>query len=75
MGEQRPTLGRIVIYSPQPVGEGDVTEPMAAIVVRLPADPQTVNLAVFTIFGKTELRHATYDPDGAPGTWRWPPRV
>ena len=82
---QKPSLGCIVRY----VGKYGINAPRAAIVSCSLADLQAegdaplldsdmhVHLTVFTpsrqgMFGEFNV---PYDPDAAPGTWSWPPRV
>lgn len=81
----QPTLGRIVHY----VGKQGVNATRAAVITCTTAEvhegtdltPLTsgmhVHLHVFTpgprgFFVEEDI---PFDPDGAPGTWSWPPRV
>lgn len=86
--EQKPTVGRIVHYVLPDGRSAGHTRP--AIVVRVWGgtdgghDMPLIQLQVFTdgrndgdeyasgIAWKTSVH---YDADGAPGTWRWPPRA
>ena len=83
----KPTIGRIVHFQPRSTRDGGKPVPhQAALIVEL--DETTglgpgsceenlvgVHLAVLTrscvTFPGSVIR---FHPDGAPGTWRWPPR-
>lgn len=77
-------VGRTVHYVLEDGNRGDVRP---AVVVRIwdHGGPQgTCNLQVFTDGRNDGEQYASgiawktsrcYDPDGAPGTWHWPPRV
>ncbi len=80
----KPTIGRIVHFHPRSQ-KAAATQPQAAIIVELddnglgPGSCEEnavgVHLAVLTrscaTFPGSVVR---FHPDGAPGTWRWPPR-
>jgi hypothetical protein len=82
---QKPSLGRIVRY----VGKHGINAPRAAIVTCSVADvvpdglvapldsDMHVHLSVFTPSPQNSFPefNIPFDPDGAPGTWSWPPRV
>lgn len=79
---QTPTVGRTVHY--QPIDERQ--RPQAAIVVDVvpsegpEAEFEENQAAVYlAIHSRSCLSHPgapiRFDPNGAPGTWRWPPRV
>ncbi len=79
---QTPTIGRIVHY--HPIDER--SRPMAALVVDVvpsegpDADFEENAAAVYLeIHGPSCVTYPgspiRFNPNGAPGTWRWPPRV
>jgi hypothetical protein len=77
---QAPSLGRIVLYQRHGSPNGQhKSEPSPAIVtqvhpVREGAEVSEVDLCVFNPNGMYWNEATAYDADGAPGTWRWPPR-
>lgn len=82
--EQKPSVGRIVLYQRHGSPNGQhKSEPSPAIVTRVYEVPSTpggdtryaVDLCVFNPNGLYFDPGTPYDPDGAPGTWRWPPRI
>jgi hypothetical protein len=75
------TIGRIVLYQRHGSPNGQhASEPSPAVVTKvyaadgLPGDP-LVGLCVLNPTGIYFNESVTYDPEGAPGTWRWPPRI
>lgn len=79
MGDQLPTIGRIVHYY-SGAGWGPTADslpdhgPFAAIVVD--PEPTTCTLRVYDRDGQPHVRRAVkYDPAKAPMSWSWPPRI
>ncbi len=78
--EQKPSVGRVVHYRSygSPGGEFK-SESRAAIITAVhPAQvniAEVVSLAILNPTGMFFNQGVLYDADGAPGTWRWPPRV
>lgn len=73
MAEQKPSLGRIVLY------RGIVSNAAnehPALVTRVWSDT-CVNLTVFPDYGSQELRTSVNQDEAMEQTqgWRWPPRV
>ncbi len=80
MGEQKPSIGRIVHY--QAHGSPDGThksEPRAAIVTGTYGDEPSgeIALCAITPIGLLFNQHCFYDGGESPkgGSWHWPPRV
>lgn len=88
MGEQKPRLGRVVIFTPpqECVGPASLTS-YAAIVSQVnPAHkavsylvdvdiPETVELATFGPNSLCFQHKVPYSPEAKPGHWSWPTRV
>lgn len=87
MNEQKPTIGRIVHYQAHGSPNGQHQSlPRAAIVAGLHFDPapvggergtqnsEVVDLVVMNPNGLFFNNACVFNADGAPGTWRWPPR-
>jgi len=79
---QTPTIGRTVHYQPS----GERPRPLAAVVIdvepsegpdaEFEENAGAVYLAIHTLTGVVHPGvPIRFDPNGAPGTWRWPPRV
>lgn len=67
--EIAPTLGRVVLV------QLERPEPFPAMVTSA-LDPAAIECEVLgTSNGSQVMRAVPYDPDGAPGSWRWPPRA
>ena len=65
-GHQQPTVGRVVFWvDPN-------HRPWPALVVK--ADGTLVDLSVSNPL-PIYIEGVAYDPNGAPGSWRWPERV
>lgn len=76
MGEQVPSVGRIVHYR-QTSDEYDLLQPFAAIITFVHS-AELVNLTVFDHDGGRLSRIAVKLSVGQatkPGCWNWPPRV
>lgn len=72
---QVPSIARIVHYQAHGSPNGEhKSEPRAAIITQVHG-PACVGLAVITPTGFFFNASCSYDPDGGPGTWRWPTRV
>lgn len=69
-GEQKPSIGRIVHYADPKTGE-----PRAAIITFVDKDFEHVTLQVFFVGDSGPVFDVPFQEAGAPGTWRWPPRV
>lgn len=81
MPDQKPSVGRIVLYcyADRP--------PRPAIITAVIADSERGEVNLVVIFdGHNDtydrdrspiewIGTRAYDPDGAQGTWHWPPRV
>jgi hypothetical protein len=79
-GEQRPSVGRIVLYQRHGSPNGQhKSEPSPAIITRVLDGAlngiDKVDLCVFNPSGLYFDQGTPFDPSGGPGTWRWPPRV
>jgi hypothetical protein len=78
---QTPTVGRIVHYQAHGSPNGQhKSRPRAAVITEVIEDAGVVNndvvdLAVLNPTGMYFNQGCLFDPDGGPGTWRWPPRV
>lgn len=84
----KPTVARIVHYQSYGTPKGEYkSRPVAAIItdVRAKGDEPAgatelieanyqVRLKIFNPDGHFNSPWLDYDKDGAPGTWRWPPR-
>lgn len=74
-----PTIGRIVLYQRHGSPNGQhKSEPSPAIITGVGATTDSgVNVDLFVINPNgLYFNHGTpYDPEGGPGTWRWPSRV
>jgi hypothetical protein len=79
--DQKPTIGRIVWYQAHGSPNGEhKSEPRAAVVAAAPESEtsdgvQRISLCVLTPTGLFFNPLTPYDPNGGPGTWRWPPRI
>lgn len=86
--EQKPSIGRVVWYQRHGSPNGQhKSEPSPAIITAVHEDmseaerlagtfpTHRVDLCVFNPNGMYFDKATRYDADGAPGTWRWPPRV
>lgn len=78
--EQKPSIGRIVLYQRHGSPNGQhKSEPSPAIVTAVFDGASNaegiVDLCVINPSGIYFDRGTPYNADGAPGTWRWPPRV
>lgn len=74
--EQKPSIGRIVLYQRHGSPNGQHTsEPSPAIVTAVHAPSDAVSLAIFNPTGLYFQTVVEHDEKAAPGTWRWPPRV
>jgi hypothetical protein len=85
--DQKPSIGRIVLYQRHGSPNGQhKSEPSPAVITAVRGDigdegsvgpglDGYVDLFVMNPNGVYFDRATKYDPDGAPGTWRWPPRV
>lgn len=75
---QKPSVGRIVHYTPPSNESGGKGQPHAAVVTHVWGD-SCVNLNVLQD-GSFKLANLTptsvsFSDNGSPGTWNWPPRV
>lgn len=83
----RPTVGRIVHYTLEREGRPPVTRPAIVVHVWDPPAAGAMPLVQLQVFldgtndgasaalpGLAWRTSVHYDPDGTPGTWRWPPR-
>lgn len=76
MGEQKPSIGRIVLFRSL---ESNGSSEHPAVVTRVWSDT-CVNLTVFPDFGEPVLKtsvnqNETLDSPNQNLAWRWPPRV
>lgn len=73
-----PTVGRTVFYQAHGSPNGQFKSvPRAAIITAVSgeaAENAPVSLCVINPTGLFFHEACAYDPDGGPGTWRWPPR-
>lgn len=78
MSEQKPSVGRIVLYRAfgTPGGEYPAVD-RAAVVTQVHGDGPgvAVGLAVLNPTGIFFNTSISYSEEALPGTWRWPPRV
>lgn len=86
MNTQQPSIGRIVHYHAHGSPNGQHKSlPRAAVITGLHYGPaevggtgelstDVVDLCVLNPSGIFFNTACVYDADGAPGTWRWPPR-
>lgn len=73
--DQKPSVARIVHYQSFGTPGGEYgSKPRAAIVTDVLTDTR-VSLCVLNPTGCFFNTDVAFDADGAPGTWRWPPRV
>lgn len=79
---QPPSVGRIVHYQAHGSPNGQHrSRPRAAVITEVLEAPDgtlnhdVVDLAVLNPTGMFFNQGCLYDPDGGPGTWRWPPKV
>lgn len=79
---QPPSIGRIVHYQAHGSPNGQhKSVPRAAVITGLIDNPggtlnlEAVDLCVLNPSGMFFNQACQFDADGAPGTWRWPPRV
>lgn len=79
---QPPSICRAVHYQAHGSPNGQhKSEPRAAVITGLyktmegEIDPDCVDLFVMNPSGVFFNLSCKFDADGAPGTWRWPPRV
>lgn len=73
-----PTIGRIVLYQRHGSPNGQhKSEPSPAIITAIPdiGVENQISLCVFNPTGMYFNEQVPYDPEGRPGTWRWPPRT
>ena len=82
MPEQKPTVGRIVHYTPGAFVSGDgvcLPAPQAAIVTKVPepgfAPDGEVDLAVFREDQPWPTRRVPYSESPKMGYWSWPSRA
>jgi hypothetical protein len=72
--EQKPSIGRIVHYTAYGTPGGEFkSKPRAAVITDVETDTK-VHVCVLNPTG-IFFNAVEYDPDGKPGTWRWPPRT
>lgn len=77
MSDQKPSVGRIVHYTPPESVQSDrKSQPWPAIITHVWGDT-CVNLAVLPdgSFGLHDLKPTSVMIGDGPGTWKWPPRV
>lgn len=79
---QTPSIGRIVHYQAHGSPNGQHrSEPRAAVITGVIKDPggnidnDVADVFVMNPHGLFFNQACQFDADGAPGTWRWPPRV
>lgn len=76
MADQKPSIGRIVLYQRHGSPNGQhKAEPSPAVVTKVHDDGETCTLFVMNPNGLYFDAATKHDEGGAPGTWRWPPRV
>jgi hypothetical protein len=76
--EQKPSIGRIVLYQRHGSPNGQhKSEPSPAVITAVHEGlaVSVVDLFVINPNGLYFNLGTVYDPDGGPGTWRWPPRA
>jgi hypothetical protein len=71
MSDPKPTVGRIVHFTPR-ANQDPGPDPWAAMVTRVHSD-SVVNLTVFPPAG-TPAPETQVELGAGPRTWRWPPR-
>ena len=77
---QRPTIGRIVIFTAwRGVGDAGKADECAGVIVKvhgstLDAESGCVDLVTFDSSGIYHNNDVDHDVDGVAGTWRYPPR-
>ena len=77
MADQKPSIGRIVHYTPdEPSASARKGQPWAAVITHVWSD-FCVNLGVFSdgSFRLEELKPTSVEFGNGPRTWTWPPRV
>ncbi len=67
----KPSVGRIVEYRAE---TQDGVAHQAALIVHVFSDT-SVRLVTWNAHGTANTVEASFDSDGAVGTWRWPARV
>lgn len=80
---QTPSVARIVHYQAHgsPNGQHKSVARAAVITGTItdgpegPVNPDVVDLCVLNPTGLFFNQGCLFDPDGGPGTWRWPPKV
>lgn len=79
---QTPSICRMVHYQAHGSPNGQHRpEPRAAVITGIHRDPDgivdndVVDVFVMNPTGIFLNQRCQFDADGAPGTWRWPPRV
>lgn len=76
MSEQIPSVGRIVHYQSHGSPNGQYkSEPRAAIITQTTPGTKAVALCILNPTGMFFTPTVDYDPEGSPGSWRWPPKV
>lgn len=76
MGEQKPSVGRVVYYQAYGTPGGEYPSvPRAAIVTQVNDEKGNVGLAVLNPTGLFFNTMTPYSAEPKPGHWSWPPRV
>ena len=74
--DQKPSVGRVVHYRSHGSPDGQYKSlARAAIITEIYGDSTAVGLCILNPTGMFFTSSVQFDPDGVPGTWRWPPRV
>ncbi len=75
--EQKPSIGRIVIYNHPGSADGLHKPKQSPAIVQKVNEDGTLEMVVFSVYGGLFFNHnvpeASYDM--APSTWQWPARV